>query len=259
MVDETYVQATASEFVLAIFVQRCIDKSSTVRAKAMASLSKCVGRLMGTAVPAAQRPQWLQAHTAILIGDRYIEFDFKRLPDREAGDGEDAGMDVDGAVRSPMPPASPGPPPQSDPSMFVWRDAAALPAAATAPVAATPTAVPGQTPTPAALDASTPVSFAPQSGVPTPAAARSMGTGGMTAVAPWPQQPPHVLDLLACHAADGRAAARKAAVQLVAVLVSLFRVAGCPPSLQAESLKRGMPLLAALAADTSVSVGPLRP
>lgn len=143
------------------------------------------------------------------------------------------------------------------PAMFVWRDAGAVPAphsaAGTPPAAAAPTPLPRSTSPSGAAAADTPAAFAPQSDAPQSAHARSTGAGAADAAAAAPS-PPHVLDLLACHAADGRAAARKAAVQLVAVLVSLFQVAGCAPELQAASLQRGVPLLAALAVDTSVSV-----
>eukprot|EP00892_Ulva_mutabilis_P001643 jgi/Ulvmu1/1147/UM107_0021.1 len=272
-VDEAYINATTSQFVLAIFLQRCIDKSSTVRAKAMACVSKCVGRLVAATVDEAQRPQWLQAHAAILTGDRFIEFDFSKLPLKEARAGGDddvqPGLGAHGEHASPPPPvrSSPSLAPQPSsaasplalapalpPAMFVWRDAAAA-AARPAPVG-TPSGTPARTPAPQLTpppDAVTPAAFAPDSGAGPSARAQSASPSEDDARAA-ARAPPHVLDLLSCHAADGRAAARKAAVQLVAVLVSLFRVARCPPALQAASLQRGVPLLAALAADTSVSV-----
>jgi len=109
-VDQAFLKAPVSEFILATFVQRCTDKSSTVRAKAMACLSKVVGRLVGAAVPEARRPQWLQAHTAILTGDRFLEFDFAALPDvprgGDGGGGDGGGggdIDEDRDVGSPPP------------------------------------------------------------------------------------------------------------------------------------------------------------
>lgn len=103
-----FLKAQVSEFILATFVQRCTDKSSTVRAKAMACLSKVVGRLVSAAVPDARRPQWLQAHTAILTGDRFLEFDFSAMPEiPRQGAGSDGdgggGMDEDRDVGSPPP------------------------------------------------------------------------------------------------------------------------------------------------------------
>lgn len=140
--------------------------------------------------------------------------------------------------------------PDPVPCMFMWLDAAALAAAATSDPAATP--APAATPPQPSPLPKTPASSAPSAapskdGAPDPAPATAPPPDG-------PRPPPHVLKLLACHAADGRAAARKAAVQLVAVLVSLFRVARCPAQLQAASVQQGLPLLSALAADTSVSV-----
>lgn len=95
-VDDTYLQAPATEFILAVFMQRCTDKSSTVRAKAMACLSKAVGRLVAAHVADAARPRWLQAHTAILTGDRFLEFDLSKLPRRAGGASGGGGAESDG-------------------------------------------------------------------------------------------------------------------------------------------------------------------
>lgn len=94
---------------------------------------------------------------------------------------------------------------------------------------------------------------APATAAPAAAAAPTPGA----AAAPQEEGPlaaPHILDMLAAQAVDGRAAARKSAVQLAGSAIALLRVAEAPAALLREAHERVLPLLQRLAADVSVSV-----
>ena len=105
-----------------------------------------------------------------------------------------------------------------------------------------------------------PYSFTP-SGAGATTAAPAAATGAPTAATPGAPPPeegpltaPHILDMLAAQAADGRAAARKSAVQLAGSAIALLRVALAPAALLREAHVRVLPMLQRLAADVSVSV-----